>query len=291
MAILSPQKIDLSKINGGIEFRNGDVVTPEALNSAIEGSAYAIKLSEEAKKIAEEAKNQSGSGSGGESGSGSGSGDVTDCSNCFALPEPYTITFPSVPTADYTGEQNSFVPISTTLEQNSIPLRDEYYNFEVGDVRVNDRHCLSMENFGNTPDNHATSVYLYTEESGLGFVDLSKKHEGTYVIYQPDYLAEVTLGYYVYNPDTNENDKDTQTLSGSSGKIVLRVYKKPSYRPSVIYERYAPRKIDEDTVYVIVEMGVIEDLIEISISKDNRSIFYPQPSYSLNEAGIPYKLI
>ena len=44
MASLTPQQIVLSNINGGQQFANGDVVTPEAINSPIQASAYAQAL-------------------------------------------------------------------------------------------------------------------------------------------------------------------------------------------------------------------------------------------------------
>ena len=44
MASLTPQKIVLSNINGGQQFANGDIVTPEAINSPIQASAYAQAL-------------------------------------------------------------------------------------------------------------------------------------------------------------------------------------------------------------------------------------------------------
>lgn len=44
MASLTPQKIVLSNINGGQQFADGDVVTPEAINSPIQASAYAQAL-------------------------------------------------------------------------------------------------------------------------------------------------------------------------------------------------------------------------------------------------------
>lgn len=46
MASFTPKEIDLSQINGGQRYENGDGVTPETFNAPIEASAYAqAKLS------------------------------------------------------------------------------------------------------------------------------------------------------------------------------------------------------------------------------------------------------
>lgn len=56
MASLTPQKIVLSNINGGQQFANGDVVTPEAINSPIQASAYAQALATNQPDVSEAGK-------------------------------------------------------------------------------------------------------------------------------------------------------------------------------------------------------------------------------------------
>lgn len=55
MARFSEQKINLSSINGGVKYENGDVVFADAINAPIEASAYAQKVADEAKSKAEQA--------------------------------------------------------------------------------------------------------------------------------------------------------------------------------------------------------------------------------------------
>ena len=60
MARFSEQKINLSSINGGVKYENGDVVFAEAINAPIEASAYAQKVADEAKSKAEQALSYTG---------------------------------------------------------------------------------------------------------------------------------------------------------------------------------------------------------------------------------------
>lgn len=48
MALFSPERIDLTKINQGQKYQNGDIVDASAINAALEASAYAQYLAEAA---------------------------------------------------------------------------------------------------------------------------------------------------------------------------------------------------------------------------------------------------
>ena len=53
MANLTPKKLVLSNINGGKQFAEGDVVTPEAINSPIEASAFVQALATNTPDVSE----------------------------------------------------------------------------------------------------------------------------------------------------------------------------------------------------------------------------------------------
>lgn len=55
MAVFSPQKFNLSDINGGQRFEDGQIPEEIVFNAPIEGSAYAINKSEEAITTSQEA--------------------------------------------------------------------------------------------------------------------------------------------------------------------------------------------------------------------------------------------
>ena len=57
MARFTPQKFDWNDINGGERFQNGQEPQEDAFNAPIEGSAYAIELSEDAIAKADQALN------------------------------------------------------------------------------------------------------------------------------------------------------------------------------------------------------------------------------------------
>jgi hypothetical protein len=55
MASFAPNKIDLSQIHSGQRYQNGDVVDANAINAPIEASAWAQRVANEAKLLAEAA--------------------------------------------------------------------------------------------------------------------------------------------------------------------------------------------------------------------------------------------
>lgn len=55
MSSFTPNKIDLSQINSGHRYQNGDIVSPEAINAPIEASAWAQETADKANKMSEEA--------------------------------------------------------------------------------------------------------------------------------------------------------------------------------------------------------------------------------------------
>jgi hypothetical protein len=56
MESFAPNTIDLSKINGGVRYQNGDLVSPEAINSPIEASAWAQEQAQKAKEVSSSAE-------------------------------------------------------------------------------------------------------------------------------------------------------------------------------------------------------------------------------------------
>lgn len=56
MATLTPKKIVLSNINGGKQYAEGEVVTPDAINAPIEASAYAQALATNQPDVSEAGK-------------------------------------------------------------------------------------------------------------------------------------------------------------------------------------------------------------------------------------------
>lgn len=172
MAELTPTRIELRQINGNQQFKNGDVVTPEVLNSAIQGAAYAQKKAEEALALAE-------------AGGGSGSGGSVDLSNYVPFPTDDR-DIDRVPLFDKNNEL-VYLDVVANKEVDTIPLRRlEDGGFQVGS-RLYDDDVLSMNNFGKTKDNCACGTYIHTTANNpieLAYGD-TDQWCGNYFSYSP----------------------------------------------------------------------------------------------------------